>query len=533
LNTSPSLDGKDGIARVPPGTLATTATFDITEFATYQIFQIGVVPAVPNCFLTTVPDPPIGIQGDPITFDGTNSYGHAPITTYEWDMNYDGTNFDVDETGVIITVNSCKIGTRDVALRVTDERFKWSICTVPITINADSDPIGPFHTDKYIGGTIQGAESDSMGFRAVHTYKDDVYVVFWDWGYAYSRPCDAWFIRSEDKGLTWAPEVNITQYPTSITSSNMWVDPTIWVDDKNGDIYVTYCSNIPSQLASAGYGSDIYIRRSSDRGYTWGPEIKVNDEPYSSSSSEEWHSMTVDDSADPSYIYVTYTSSANRDIHFGTTTADNFLTWTITYVDDPGTSNGALQSCITVHPIDKSVMVSWGDSKSYGGNGSVMFDRSIDHGATWGTDVVVNNDPAEAYGAYNTIVAVNSTTGIPGIMWRQCYSATWQHMFVKANSADGATWGTPIQIDTGPSFDNWSGSLAASQDGHWVACTMNLHRVWFTQSQDDGLTWTAGESISDSGSNHFNPNITFDECKNFYVAWTVSGTPGVWFDWGT
>jgi hypothetical protein len=45
LNTSPLLNGKDGIKRVDPLINPLTGLFEITEFATYQTFKIDVIPA--------------------------------------------------------------------------------------------------------------------------------------------------------------------------------------------------------------------------------------------------------------------------------------------------------------------------------------------------------------------------------------------------------------------------------------------------------------------------------------------------------
>ena len=57
-----------------------------------------------------------------VTFDGSSSSDieNDPLT-YEWDFDYDGITFDVDEVGASVAFNATDgLATHNIALRVTD-----------------------------------------------------------------------------------------------------------------------------------------------------------------------------------------------------------------------------------------------------------------------------------------------------------------------------------------------------------------------------------------------------------------------------
>ena len=126
-NTSPALNGKDGIYRVEPGTVPTSATFDITEFATYATFVIDVAESamIQACF-THDPDE-VRMEIDPtFNFDGScsNDPNGYSIVSFEWDFDWDcvQANFSPDQTTSIPTTSYTytKPGTFKVGLRVTN-----------------------------------------------------------------------------------------------------------------------------------------------------------------------------------------------------------------------------------------------------------------------------------------------------------------------------------------------------------------------------------------------------------------------------
>jgi hypothetical protein len=108
LNTSPLLNGMDGIRRVNPTENPLTGLFQITEFATYQAFTISVAPGcgpITGSIDNPASCPVTGVSsGQSIAFSASASSanGGDPVILYEWDMDYDGITFDIDDTGASV-----------------------------------------------------------------------------------------------------------------------------------------------------------------------------------------------------------------------------------------------------------------------------------------------------------------------------------------------------------------------------------------------------------------------------------------------
>ncbi len=99
--------------------------FPVNDFSTYQVFTLNVAPAdfPPVSIITTIPDPPAILEtNQPITFDGSLSTDDGTIMSYEWDFDYNGSNYDfhVDRTGVSVDFSYPVPGFYTAALRVTD-----------------------------------------------------------------------------------------------------------------------------------------------------------------------------------------------------------------------------------------------------------------------------------------------------------------------------------------------------------------------------------------------------------------------------
>lgn len=102
--------------------------------------------------------PPVAVAGDDQTavidtaasFSGSDSTADngATIVSYEWDFNYDGTNFDADASGVDASFVYTATGTYTVALKVTDNHDKTSIDTLIVTVVLPAAPTADAGADQ-------------------------------------------------------------------------------------------------------------------------------------------------------------------------------------------------------------------------------------------------------------------------------------------------------------------------------------------------------------------------------------------------
>jgi PKD repeat protein len=111
-------------------------------------------------------------------FDGT-------ITTYQWDFDYNGTTFNVDDTGITSTTSYTMDGTKAVALRVTDNDNATTVLSRPVTVQVTRpnaafafSPQAPL-PGQAVAFTSQSAPSGSSSAQIVSTE--------WDFNYDPTR----------------------------------------------------------------------------------------------------------------------------------------------------------------------------------------------------------------------------------------------------------------------------------------------------------------------------------------------------------
>lgn len=141
LNQSPLLSGNDGIMRVGPANNPLEGLFAISEFATYQLFEIeiGGIPNDPPV-ADLQPDPVNIYEGNSVNFNATASNDpDGTIMLYEFDYDWDGVelNFTADAsnaTGLVTSDAYLIQGDFTAGLRVTDNLGAIDYDSVPVTV---------------------------------------------------------------------------------------------------------------------------------------------------------------------------------------------------------------------------------------------------------------------------------------------------------------------------------------------------------------------------------------------------------------
>ncbi|MCG3152485.1 MAG: hypothetical protein GEEBNDBF_01785 [bacterium] len=161
-----------------------TTPVSFGSYVTYQVFPVAVevVGVPPTAAITRCIGGDLG-TGIGETFDASGSTpGTNAITSYEWDWDYDGSNFTVDAMGITATHPFSAAGTPTVALRVSDGTpTGWDIATTIMAIN----PTASWRTPMRVTNNSfwdQFGDYSEIGNGMVTDSNNVVHIVYYDYG---------------------------------------------------------------------------------------------------------------------------------------------------------------------------------------------------------------------------------------------------------------------------------------------------------------------------------------------------------------
>jgi hypothetical protein len=191
----------------------------------------------------------------------------------------------------------------------------------------------------------------------VSTSDGNVYVVWVDVGVGNN---DIFFKRSTDGGLTWKSKVNLSN------SANASRDPEIAAT--GDEVYVTWMDKMSF--------SEVFLRRSIDEGATWKSKVNLSNAP---DYSDDFPKLAVSGSN----VFVVWFGSesvftGDSDIFLRRST-DKGATWKP--VVQLSTTGDASLPHLAVS--GSNVYVAWQDRETSSSHSDIFFRRSTDSGATW------------------------------------------------------------------------------------------------------------------------------------------------------
>jgi hypothetical protein len=286
-----------------------------------------------------------------------------------------------------------------------------------------------------------------------------------------------YYYYSTDGGFTWT-EGQLT------SSLGVWGDPVV-VFDADGSLYYSHLSW--PNVTPGDWLDRIVVQKSTNGGATWSDGVGVGYNP-PKDQDKEWLAVDLTTSPYRNNIYMAWTEfdvlhSANpadsTRILFSRST-DHGLTWaTPVKVSDVG--GGCLDDSLTVEGAVPAVGPSGEVYVSWAAHELIYFDKSLDGGVTFGSDVIVTTQP----GGWDF--------EIPGIY--------------RCN-------GFPITLcDVSNSYCRGTVYIVFSDQRDGPDDT----DVFFVKSTDGGSTWsTPRRVIEELGANHqFFPWATIDPVTGF------------------
>ncbi len=267
-------------------------------------------------------------------------------------------------------------------------------------------------------------------------YSDQVLHVLWHDNRS-DNNLELFYKRSTDDGVTWGPDTRLTiNNSTSVHASVFAADTNVhivWQDNRDGNW-------------------EIYYKRSTDRGITWGADTRLT----TNSSTSAYPTVTVSGTA----IHITWydVRDGNPEIYYKRST-DKGLTWGA----DVRLTNNLLDSYYSTLSVSGFLVhVVWEDMRD--GNYEIYYKRSTDAGITWGTDTRITNNTASSQ--FVNIVSNNLSVHL---VWQDNRDGNME-MYYKRSIDGGTSWSSDIRLTNNTGTSNNSSvsvSLAA------------VHIVWY------------------------------------------------------
>jgi hypothetical protein len=295
----------------------------------------------------------------------------------------------------------------------------------------------------------------------------------------------------------------------------VWGDPCV-VFDADGSLYFGHLS-WPNQEPT-DWIDRIVVQKSTDGGVTWSDGVGVGHNP-PKDQDKEWLAVDLTGSLHHNNLYMAWTefdkvNSADPNdstrIVFSRST-DHGITWTAP-IRISETGGGCHDGDTTVEGAVPAVGPNGEVYVSWAGHELIYFDKSLDGGVTFGSDVTVTTQPGgwefDVPGIYRcngfpvTACDVSNSPyqGHVYVAWSdQRDGLTDTNVYIIKSTDGGATWGPVIQVN-----DDTSGR---HQFFHWLTIdpftgyiylvfydrrtTIGNHtEVYVAQSEDGGATFT-------------------------------------------
>ncbi|UCG92988.1 MAG: T9SS type A sorting domain-containing protein [candidate division WOR-3 bacterium] len=316
----------------------------------------------------------------------------------------------------------------------------------------------------------------------------------------------------------WEPDYRLTaNNDSSFTSYN-----NAWCVAANEDtVHVVWYDNRDGNY-------EIYYKRSSDGGVTWGPDTRLTDEPSGSYNP----SIAI---AGPE-IHVVWEDERSQDVEvYHKYSTDGGITWGsdvhVSVISGPQgmPSVAVVASCVHVVWVDFTLM----------GNSEIYYCRSVDGGTTW--DAPVQISYAAGFSTSPSIAAHGSNVHIA---WHDSRFGWWNNeIFYRRSTNDGVDWSPEQQLTMDTTFSNTPSIAASGNNIHvvWEEMRDGNFEIYYKNSTDNGQIWSTDLRLtSDAADSHYpsaaasgsNIHVTWQDTRdgNDEIYYKVSNDYGVSWD---
>ncbi|MGQ9583993.1 MAG: hypothetical protein ACUVXG_01160 [Anaerolineae bacterium] len=409
----------------------------------------------------------------------------APVTTdTSWRDDFeDGTGLS-SQTGIQVAGGQLSLVLRDETwTQTTQADFEAGNLA---NLDSTSAPGNLLLSQEPFAVNNRVTAEEGMQYKPAVTLGPDgtIYLFWWDireYGGVYAA-------HSSDGGTTWSPINRVSRASTR----NLNFDRSDSISVRRtaaGVLHVVWSDNWPSLDEDSD--PDVFHARSANGGATWSASVRVND--VTDTSSQQGPSLVI--SPDGSTLYAAWTDGRNTP-------------------SEPGAGND------------------W----------DIYFARSINGGASWSTNVRLDDGPSGTEQSQPSLAV--DASGNLYVVWRDARAATVDNpsdLRFRKSADGGLTWSQPSQqINTDPFGGAQQSQPALVALGASPARLVALwveggsafcgQRIMGAASSDGGVTWGQAIAVDQDGDGQsrcrVNPGITATASGTLLAVWTRYRTTG-------
>jgi len=394
---------------------------------------------------------------------------------------------------------------------------------------------GPLPTGPGVSGEMQISPNDGNVYETVSAAIDpndpativagaDSWVSPYDGSSSYLRPVQVF--GTSNAGTSWSSPSSLPPTPTLPynVSAAEGRFPSLAITASG----VTYAGSIAMHGGFHPAPSPSLVTRSANHGTTWGSQALISQDPTA------WGATLIADQSASAYRNRVYAwqsiaccpDSPNPYMYMYVARSDDGSNWASTQVSSTGGG---------VNPVvgsDGTVYVGVGGASA----NQVVITKSTDGGVTFGApgSAVTFAMPQSAamlpnfgtpncssYISPNMSLAVDRTQGVNDgnlyLVWADNPNPPHVHIYFARSTDRGATWSTPVQIDTGNANDAWEPALSVDDAYGTVVLSWydrrddlgnKFYRIYYTQSTDGGATFLPSQTAVSSAQADPTTNCT-------------------------
>jgi hypothetical protein len=278
---------------------------------------------------------------------------------------------------------------------------------------------------------------------------------------------EIYYKRSTDGGTNWGPDSRITNYSSSKFNSCISASGTVlhvvWRDNRNGN-------------------AEIYYKRSTDEGITWGSDIRLSN---NDSLSDE---PCIKVSGSSLYVMWSDKRDGNLEIYYKLST-DGGTSWE---ADTRLTNTPYESSRPSISVTNQIVHVVWCDA-SFGPN-KTCYKRSTNDGATWSVDTILSSNVSSAF-----YPCISSSGQYVQVVWEEHHDGN-SEIYWMGSSNTGISWRPEVRLTNNPSTSDRPSIAASGQNIHivWADGRDGNWEIYYKQSVDAGNNWGSDIRLTNS-----------------------------------